>query len=1403
MKVRILIMGVALWISCIPTFAEVFEGTCDEHVQYSLDTETGILTLKGSGPISSSEYMVPMPWNDHKKHIKKIVADEEIVFPEFDWLSGCDSIVEPQYNATTFIYMPREYRNGNYNYGVPAGIKVIAPYAFSKCKKVWNIYINSGCEKIGTNAFSACPDLTDVHLPSTVKSIGNNAFYNCKVLCRLNMPDGIESIGSNCFRYCDALTAGVYNNHCFYYLSEKVTGEFTVPGTPKKIAPYAFAYGNLTSVVLPKSVQTIDDFAFFYNTTLTRVSFPQSLKKIGTSAFANTSLEEVTIPDGIRSISYNQFAACQSLVKVVLPETLDSICGFAFGNCSNLSEIRLPDQLKYLGTLAFENCTSLKEINIPEEVIIDGDVFTNCNGITTPLYNSHTFVKLPVSYAGEYSVPDGIRCLSDGAFANCKELTELRLPATIDRIGFGVFYNCMALEHMNLPEVIRAIPAYAFYQCHNLKDFSFPSSLKHIGEWAFVGCSSLIDLNISSAVHYIGQEAFSGCTQLATVILPEKVDTLGNAIFKDCPNLQSELILGKTYLKCPQSQGTCVVPDGIEFIGDYAFQNCEKLYSVELPESLQGIGSYAFYDCGNLKEIILPAGVDTIGVRAFEQCWSLGSMIIPEGVRNIGEGTFKNCTTLRTIQLPSRLEFMNNEIFKGCKSLTAIAIPNGVTSLSSNMFEGCASLASVTLPEGLTYIGTETFRQCTGLEKIVIPSTVENIGDRAFYGCTLLKDIALSQSLKSIESEVFYRCTSLKRITIPASVVRYDTGAFEDCSSLAYIDVEEGNPILASSSGMLCNKELTEVYEFPVCLTDLVIPSTLSGYWGYRLPDCKNLRSATLSYVGGEDYDSERYKILGAMFDRYSDNLPEETEVDADGNKWKVYRKEYKLPETLEKLVFVGDSLSMREFIYTEVDESRRVKTIYQTGGLDKIDTLQIFTDTIVGSEFLNQFKGLTVLAASHIDHLAPESFRGMEMLEHLTLSGVNVMDEGCLTDLRSLKEITLPFAGAGSISTATNFGALFDDIPNEQKKKVVQFMEDGSSKTYYLPAQLEKITLTDGCETLAYGAFYNCNMLREIVLPSSLYMVGEKAFYGCAGLTDLYCQGADPASAYSNSFEGVRVNSCKLHVPYNTSEIYRRSTGWKDFYYIEEEAPIRIEVTKNIENAGVIYGMNEYQSGDIAELKAVAHSGYLFSKWTENGHMVSEEETYTFTVESSRNLVAVFIPVSNENSVQTESGNHDVVFIWNIEEDASSYQIDIYLNEEMTELISSQKFDLNGNPIDVYNNLLKATIYGLEPSTEYYYSISAHGETGKILSVCIGSFETKQTTVMKDFPDSVDIPRVIGGTGKISVIGASGKTVEVFASSGQMLVRQVVNLDAWNIFLKPGIYLLRLDQTCVKVLVQ
>lgn len=1023
-KRRLLTAMLALWFG-LPSFAEVYEGTCGENVRYSLDTETGVLALTGEGIISSSTYTVPLPWDAHKKSIKKIEADEGIEFPQFDWLAGCESIVEPQYNKTTFIYLPRNYRSSSYNYGAPAGIKVIAPYAFSKCQKVWNIYINAGCEVIGKNAFSACPDLEDVHLPSTVKEIGENAFYNCKMLRKLNMPEGVESVGANCFRYCNALTGGVYNEDCFFYLSEEVTGDFTIPGSPKKIAPNAFAYGKISTLKIPESVKEIGKMAFYYNTGLQRVEMPSSL----------------------------------------------------------------------------------------------------------------------------------------------------------------------------------------------------------------------------------------------------------------------------------------------EVLGDNAFTGCQALEEAAIPES----------------------------------------------VHKIGDNMFKNCT---------RLE-------------------------------------SVTLPEGLTQIGSNAFEGCTALAHVDIPDMVASIGSSAFQGCTMLSEMALPHNLTTLESNLFRGCTNLKRVTIPAATGSVRNEAFYDCTALAYIDVESGNQAYASCSGMLCDKDLTETVVIPPCLTDLVIPATLAGYWQYNLPDCKYLRSATLYYVGGSRATiSKEDDILGAMFAEYGDGLPTETETGSDGKKWTIYKREYKLPETLEKLVFYCDSLSMDQFVYTEVNESKRTKSVYLTGNLDLIDTLLVYVDTITDTKLFNQFTNLKVLEAKRVENLANGSFTGMESLEKLTLPQVKTMEEGCLADLKGLKELTLPFAGAGSASTATNFGTLFNGMADDSKKKVVQFMEDGSSETYYLPAGLEKLTLSEGCETLAFGTFYNCNMLHELTLPSTLYMVGEKALYGCAGLTDIYCKGADPSSAYSNTFEGVRVNSCKLHVPHGAGEMYKRSTGWKDFYYIEEEAPITVAVAKNIENAGVIYGMNEYQLGETAELKAVAHSGYVFSAWTEDGQVVSEEETYSFVVEGSRSLIAVFVPVSGSNSVETEAGSTSVAFTWEAEEGASCYQLNVYRDEAMTQLAGSLWFDAEGNPVKKRSMMLSATIDGLEASTGYYYRMTAYNEADQAISQYTGTFETTDADAISETLQD-DVVSVRAQSGGIIVEGAVGKVVTVFTLSGKMAVQKKAENQTEEITLERGFYIVKVGNGSYKTVVK
>ena len=118
---------------------------------------------------------------------------------------------------------------------------------------------------------------------------------------------------------------------------------------------------------------------------------------------------------------------------------------------------------------------------------------------------------------------------------------------------------------------------------------------------------------------------FNGCSSLTSVSLPARLVSVPKYAFMDCSNLE-----------------TVTFEEGSSFtvIGEYAFQNCHALTSVEFPESLREIGEYAFYYCDSLTTIALPEGLTTIGGDAFEYCSSLESVYIPASVTSVGACAF-------------------------------------------------------------------------------------------------------------------------------------------------------------------------------------------------------------------------------------------------------------------------------------------------------------------------------------------------------------------------------------------------------------------------------------------------------------------------------------------------------------------------------------------------------------------------------------------------------------------------------------------------------------------------------------------------------------------------------------------------------------------------------------------
>lgn len=155
-----------------------------------------------------------------------------------------------------------------------------------------------------------------------------------------------------------------------------------------------------------------------------------------------------------------------------------------------------------------------------------------------------------------------------------------------------------------------------------------------------------------------------------------------------------------------------IVDDGVTSLGDCVLHgfdgkhDAESLEEVTLPEGLTYLGNYAFFGAAKLKSITLPGTLTTIGIGAFDGCAGLTDITIPSNVKTIKEGAF-GATGLTSVTLSDNLETLGQGVFKGCPQLTSIHIPKSVKSMGAEMFGYCDALTCITFEPGsnLTYVG--------------------------------------------------------------------------------------------------------------------------------------------------------------------------------------------------------------------------------------------------------------------------------------------------------------------------------------------------------------------------------------------------------------------------------------------------------------------------------------------------------------------------------------------------------------------------------------------------------------------------------------------------------------------------------------------------------------------------
>ncbi|MGI6689325.1 MAG: leucine-rich repeat domain-containing protein [Christensenellales bacterium] len=389
--------------------------------------------------------------------------------------------------------------------------------------------------------------------------------------------------------------------------------------------------------------------------------------EIGAEAFSFCyNLTGITLPEGLQRIGDRAFFECESLTGITLPEGLQNIGDGAFHGCISLTGITLPDSLKTMGDNPFERTKAelLLSPDHPHFALVDGMLI-------------HKGEKCLVCYpygsrAETCVVPEGILQIGDSAFSSCSSLTGITLPEGLQSIGNDAFFLCSSLTSIALPEGLQSIGNDAFSYCRNLTNIALPEGLQSIGDWAFLCCYSLTGITLPEGLQSIGDRAFSWCDSLTGITLPDSLETMGDNPFE---RTKTELSLSPDHPRFALVDGmlidkeekrlvcypygsraeTCVVPEGILHIGNWAFSYCDSLTGITLPKGLQSIGDEAFSYCSNLTSITLPEGLQSIGGWAFSDCARLTSLSIPASVTVIKPDAFDNCPSLTLTVAPNSI----------------------------------------------------------------------------------------------------------------------------------------------------------------------------------------------------------------------------------------------------------------------------------------------------------------------------------------------------------------------------------------------------------------------------------------------------------------------------------------------------------------------------------------------------------------------------------------------------------------------------------------------------------------------------------------------------------------------------------------------------------------------------
>lgn len=906
----------------------------------------------------------------------------------------------------------------------------------------------------------------------------------------------------------------------------------------------AFENSAITSITIDAPIPSIPAFSFRNCPNLEKVKLNSAVTSLGAESFKGcASLTSVEGIDGLTDIGYQSFMNCVSLPAFTVPDGVTEIRSETFSGCSQLETITLSPILTKIFTKAFEKCTNLKAPSFPATLkLIDNNAFNLCSSL------------------GRLVLPEGETVIWTSAFQNCY-ITEIVWPQTpLEKLYPNVFNNNTGLTSVTIPGWLTEIPSDTFLNAADLKVVTFEDGVEKVGPTAFKNCKKLETVNFPENPMEIGQQAFQLCDVLGNLTFPARMISIGNNAFEGAGNMTRVVLPPMDHLGQDVFKGTelteIVWPDNpINEILQSPFGPQQKIAEMTFPGWMKIIPNAVCQNWKGLEKVTLSEGVEQSGDYAFQFCTAITEVNLPSTLRIINNSSFFNLDNahpaLTHIDFPEGLEVIDYRAFYG-SSLTDLEFPTTLTALKTGVFSYSSQLSEVTFKSVQPWsIGEAAFERCSKLTTVDFGNNVTEIGARAFSNDNVLTGLIFPESLKLIGNNAFSNCNSLGEITLLPDM-KIDDRAFALCyAGITKINFPE-TPCTFGANVFNTNTVITQI-TLPDWMTE--IPEGLCSNWskledlewsddlktieGSAFAYCNQLHDVvfpeTVTYIGTEAFRAGGTRVSTGFgtVDLYEGvTIGDKAFAEANISELVFHGCANFLDNcfqdvrTITKIEFPD---CMTEIpagfcngwnVLTSVKLGNAVtkigdKAFYKATRLTSFE----FPETLeeIGEECFRE-SGLTSIEwPEHKFTIGKYAFYNTPITSLEIPAWMDNIPENCFAQCRKLEELRWADRSANGpedILTVGNYA--FYQCNTLTSITLPSVKSEYGLGSFALCSALTEINFPDCDITLGDNMFQSCTSLPRVTLPKGVTAISQSCFQGCQNLAEADMSGA-PITAIGN----------------------------------------------------------------------------------------------------------------------------------------------------------------------------------------------------------------------------------------------------------------------------------------------